>query len=44
MNRTFELKKGKLVFEGDKIIITDNATGRRRISRISTSSLILTNR
>lgn len=31
MNNTFELKKGKLVFIGDKIIITDNARGRRRI-------------
>jgi uncharacterized membrane protein len=31
MNNTFELKKGKLVFEWDRIIITDNARVRRRI-------------
>ncbi len=31
MNQTFELKKGKLVFETDKIVITDDARGQRRL-------------
>ncbi len=30
MDNTFELKKGKLVFETDKIVITDNAQYKRR--------------
>lgn len=29
MNYTFELKKGKLVFEGDKIIILDNEKNQK---------------
>jgi hypothetical protein len=31
MNNTFELKKGKLVFDADKIVITDNAGSQRRL-------------
>ena len=31
MDNTFELKNGKLVFEGDSIIITDKASVLRRI-------------
>jgi hypothetical protein len=39
MNNTFELKKGKLVFEEDKIIITDNARYLKR-SRLLSSSIL----
>ena len=41
MDNTFELKKGKLVFEEDKIVITDNARYERRYRLISSSILIL---
>ena len=39
MNNTFELKKGKIVFEDDKIVITDNAKYLKR-SRLFSSSLL----
>ncbi len=39
MNNTFELKKGKIVFEEDKIVITDNAKYLKR-SRLFSSSLL----
>jgi hypothetical protein len=35
MNNSFELKKGKLVFEDDKIIITDDVKYRKRMRLIS---------
>jgi len=41
MNSTFELKKGKLVFEDDKIIITDNARYLRRSRLLSSIILCL---
>ncbi|MEI7420571.1 MAG: hypothetical protein WCK18_00695 [Prolixibacteraceae bacterium] len=41
MNNTFELKKGKLVFEEDKIIITDNASYLKRSRLLSSSILFL---
>ena len=41
MNNTFELKKGKLVFEEDKIIITDNARYLKRTRLLSSSILFL---
>ncbi|MEK7719206.1 MAG: hypothetical protein AAB347_06295 [Bacteroidota bacterium] len=41
MNNTFELKKGKLVFEEDKIIITDNARYLKRSRLLSSCLLIL---
>jgi hypothetical protein len=41
MNSTFELKKGKLVFEDDKIIIADNARYLRRSRLLSSSILFL---
>ncbi len=41
MNNTFELKKGKLVFEEDKIIIADNARYLKRTRLFSASFLIL---
>lgn len=41
MNNTFELKKGKLVFEEDKILITDNARYLKRSRLISSGLLIL---
>jgi hypothetical protein len=40
MNNTFELKKGKLVFEEDKIVIADDAKTLRRL-RLFSSSLFL---
>jgi len=40
MNNTFELKKGTLVFETDKIVITDNARYEKRYRLISSSILI----
>jgi len=41
MNNTFELKKGKLVFEDDKIIISDNAAYIRRTRFLSIGILLL---
>ncbi len=41
MNNTFELKKGKLVFEADKIVITDNAKYEKRYRLFSASLLLL---
>src|SRR5512133_562966 len=41
MNNTFELKKGKLVFEEDKILITDNARYLKRSRLLSSGILIL---
>lgn len=41
MNSTFELKKGKLVFEEDKILITDNARYLKRSRLLSSGILIL---
>ena len=41
MNNTFELRKGKLVFEEDKIIITDNARYLKRSRLLSSSILFL---
>lgn len=41
MNNTFELRKGKLVFEDDKIIITDNARYLKRSRLLSSSILFL---
>lgn len=41
MNNTFELKKGKLVFEEDKIIINDNARYQRRYRLFSAVILLL---
>ena len=40
MNNTFELKKGQLVFEPEKIVITDNARYEKRYRLISSSILI----
>jgi hypothetical protein len=40
MNNTFELKKGKLVFEDAKIVITDNAKNEKRY-RLFTSTILL---
>jgi hypothetical protein len=39
MTNTFELKKGKLVFEDDKIIITDDAKNRKRMRLLSAGIL-----
>jgi hypothetical protein len=39
MTNTFELKKGKLVFEDDKIVITDDAKNRKRMRLISAGLL-----
>jgi hypothetical protein len=39
MDNTFELKKGKIVFEEDKIVITDNAKYLKR-SRLFSSGLL----
>jgi hypothetical protein len=41
MNNTFELKKGKLVFEEDKILITDSARYLKRSRLFSSIFLIL---
>ena len=41
MSNTFELKKGKLVFEEDKIVITDNAKNLKRSRLLSSSILFL---
>jgi len=41
MNNTFELKKGKLVFEEDKIVISDNARYLKRSRLLSSGILIL---
>ena len=41
MNNTFELKKGKLVFEEDRIIISDNASYLKRTRLFSSVALIL---
>ena len=40
MDNTFELKKGKLVFEEDKIVISDNAKSIR-YSRLKTIAIFL---
>ncbi len=40
MTNTFELKKGKLVFEDDKILITDDAKNRKRMRLISAILLL----
>lgn len=41
MKNTFELKKGNLVFEEDKIIITDNASYQKRMRLISSGLLVV---
>lgn len=41
MDNTFELKNGKLVFEDDKIVITDNANQERRYRLYSSFVLLL---
>lgn len=41
MNNTFELKKGKLVFEEDKIVISDNARYQRRYRLYSAVVLLM---
>jgi len=41
MNNTFELKKGKLVFEEDKIVITDDAKTQRRYRLFSSVFMVL---
>ncbi len=41
MNNTFELKKGKIVFDQDKILITDNARNLKRSRLLSSCILIL---
>jgi len=41
MNNTFELKKGKIVFDEDKIVITDNARYLKRSRLLSSGILIL---
>jgi len=41
MKNTFELKRGKLVFEEDKIVITDNAKNEMRYRLFSSSILLL---
>lgn len=41
MDNTFELKKGKLVFDDDKIVITDYAKNERRY-RLFSSLILLT--
>ena len=41
MTNTFELKKGKLVFEEDKILITDNVRYLKRSRLLSSGILIL---
>jgi len=41
MNNTFELKKGKIVFEDDRILITDNARYLKRSRLLSSGILIL---
>jgi hypothetical protein len=40
MNNTFELKKGKLVFEADKIVISDNA-GYEKWYRLFSFTMLL---
>lgn len=40
MNNIFELKKGRLVFEEDKIVISDNAKYLKR-SRLFSSALLI---
>lgn len=40
MKNTFELKKGSLVFEDDKIIVTDNASYQKRMRLISSGLLV----
>lgn len=40
MNNTFELKKGKIVFEEDKILITDNAR-HLKLSRLLSSCILI---
>ena len=41
MKNTFELKKGSLVFEDDKIIVTDNASYQKRMRLISSGLLVV---
>ena len=41
MNNTFELKKGKLVFQEDKIVISDNARYLKKYKLFSSIFLIL---
>ena len=41
MNNTFELKTGKLVFEEDKIVITDSAKYQKRSKLLSSGILFL---
>lgn len=41
MNNTFELKKGKIEFQEDKILITDNARYLKRSRLLSSGILIL---
>lgn len=41
MDNTFELRKGKLVFEADKLIISDNAAYLKRTRIISATFLML---
>jgi len=41
MNNTFELKKGKIVFDEDKILITDNIRYLKRSRLLSSGILIL---
>jgi len=40
MDNTFELKKGKLVFEADKILISDDVKYQRRMRLISAIFLV----
>lgn len=41
MKNTFELKKGSLVFEDDKIVIADNASYQKRMRLISSGLLVV---
>jgi len=41
MKNTFELKKGNLVFEDGKIIISDNASYQKRMRLISSGLLVV---
>jgi hypothetical protein len=41
MKNTFELKKGSLVFEDDKITISDNASYQKRMRLISSGLLVV---
>jgi hypothetical protein len=41
MKNTFELRKGSLVFEDDKITITDNASYQKRMRLISSGLLVV---